>query len=63
MVMANNTGDGFLYFMVGALVIGLFGLGYLYYQDGRGSTVPPNLTIVDKASDRAPDIHFNIEKN
>jgi hypothetical protein len=57
--MADNSDNGFLYFMVGALLIGVFGLGYLYYNGAPSSprgagnvniertfeTAPPNVNI------------------
>ncbi|MEZ0224727.1 MAG: hypothetical protein ACAH83_09255 [Alphaproteobacteria bacterium] len=52
----NNSNDsGFLYFMVGVLVIGLIGLGYFYYN-GTPSVSSNNTTIIEKTTtDRVHD--------
>jgi hypothetical protein len=52
----NNNGDnGFLYFMVGVLVIGLMGLGYFYYN-GTPSVSSNNTTVIERTTtDRVPD--------
>lgn len=53
----NNSNDsGFLYFMVGVLVIGLIGLGYFYYN-GTPSVSSNNTTIIEKTTtERVPDV-------
>ncbi len=53
--MADNSDNGFLYFMVGVLVIGLIGLGYFYYNGvpARNDT-GTNLIIKNESSDKVP---------
>lgn len=54
--MANNSDDnGFLYFMVGVLVIGLIGLGYFYYN-GTPRMGANNTTIIENTTtERVPE--------
>jgi hypothetical protein len=59
--MADNSDNGFLYFMVGVLVIGLIGLGYFYYN-GTPRTGANNTTIIENTTtERVPsDTNMNI---
>jgi hypothetical protein len=58
--MADNSDNGFLYFMVGVLVIGLIGLGYFYYN-GTPRMGANNTTIIENTTtERIPSGNINI---
>ena len=48
--MADNSDNGFLYFMVGVLVIGLIGLGYFYYNGAPVRDGANNTTIIENTT-------------
>lgn len=52
--MADNSGNGFLYFMVGALLIGIFGLGYLYYNGPPVGTRGADTLHIERTQEMAP---------
>ena len=61
--MADNSDNGFLYFMVGVLVIGLMGLGYFYYN-GTPRTGVNNTTVIEHTTtERVPEGGSNITIN
>lgn len=57
----NNSDNGFLYFMVGVLVIGLMGLGYFYYNGSPSRTSSTNNTTVieNTTTERVPSTTNN----
>lgn len=48
--MTDNSDNGFLYFMVGVLVIGLIGLGYFYYNGTPARSGTSNTTIIENTT-------------
>jgi hypothetical protein len=58
--MADNNPDnnGMLYFVVGVLVIGLIGLGF-YYAGPRDVRGTGDTTIIERTSDRVPDVNID----
>lgn len=56
--MAQNNNNGFLYFAVGALLIAVLGLGYLYVSD---ESLGNDVTIVEPASGENNGPDFNLE--
>jgi hypothetical protein len=46
----NSDNNGFLYFMVGVLVIGLIGLGYFYYNGAPVREGANNTTIIENTT-------------
>ena len=64
--MADNSDNGGLYFIVGALVVAVGLMGYFYYNGSLGSSAGPS-TIVEKTVvnpvEKPADFHIDINKH
>ena len=63
--MEQNNNNGLLYFMVGALLVAVFGLGYLYVSNDP--SFEGDVSIVEPASDgdggERSDFSFEVDDN